>query len=107
MSGYLAGPAAALVPIAVDYLAGYVSQEIMTHMHIDAAADIGLTEFFIMQSDACAATAKTYKKAISESKTILWNGPMGVFEMDKFANGTKQVALALAEATRITTQLRY
>lgn len=41
----------------------------------------------------------TYKKVITESKTILWNGPMGVFEMDKFANGTKQVALSLAEAT--------
>ena len=38
-------------------------------------------------------------KVISESKTILWNGPMGVFEMDKFSNGTKQVALAIAEAT--------
>ena len=43
---------------------------------------------------------ETYKKVIGDSKTILWNGPMGVFEMDKFANGTKQVALALAEATR-------
>ncbi len=42
---------------------------------------------------------ETYKKVISESKTILWNGPMGVFEMEKFANGTKQVAFALAEAT--------
>jgi phosphoglycerate kinase len=41
----------------------------------------------------------TYAEVIKNSKTILWNGPMGVFEMDKFANGTKQVALALAEAT--------
>lgn len=36
---------------------------------------------------------------IKESKTILWNGPMGVFEMEKFESGTKSVALAIAEAT--------
>ncbi len=36
---------------------------------------------------------------IRESKTILWNGPMGVFEMEKFEAGTKSVALAIAEAT--------
>lgn len=38
-------------------------------------------------------------EVIANSKTILWNGPMGVFEMDKFSNGTKQVALAIAAAT--------
>ncbi len=36
---------------------------------------------------------------IKKSKTILWNGPMGVFEMEKFQNGTKEVAKAIAEAT--------
>lgn len=39
-------------------------------------------------------------KVIQESKTILWNGPMGVFEMDKFAGGTQKVAEAVVEATR-------
>ena len=38
-------------------------------------------------------------KIITESKTILWNGPMGVFEMEKFEAGTKSVAQAIAEAT--------
>ena len=38
-------------------------------------------------------------KVIENSKTILWNGPMGVFEMEKFQNGTKSVALAVAAAT--------
>jgi len=37
---------------------------------------------------------------IKRSKTILWNGPMGVFEMEKFRHGTKVVAKAVAEATR-------
>ena len=36
---------------------------------------------------------------MQSSKTILWNGPMGVFEMEKFAAGTKAVAEAVAEAT--------
>jgi phosphoglycerate kinase len=36
---------------------------------------------------------------ISNSKTILWNGPMGVFEMENFLHGTKAVADALASAT--------
>jgi len=40
-----------------------------------------------------------FKEVILKSKTILWNGPMGVFEMEKFQNGTKSIALAVAEAT--------
>jgi phosphoglycerate kinase len=40
-----------------------------------------------------------FNEVISQSKTILWNGPMGVFEMEKFENGTRAVALAIAEAT--------
>lgn len=42
---------------------------------------------------------EVFKKAILESKTILWNGPMGVFEMTAFENGTKSIAEAVAEAT--------
>ena len=42
---------------------------------------------------------KVVKQAIINSKTILWNGPMGVFEMDKFSGGTKFVANAIADAT--------
>lgn len=40
-----------------------------------------------------------FSEVILKSKTILWNGPMGVFEMEKFQNGTKSIALAVAEAT--------
>lgn len=42
---------------------------------------------------------KTYTGIIQNSKTILWNGPMGVFEMNSFQEGTKQIAIAIAEAT--------
>jgi phosphoglycerate kinase len=41
-----------------------------------------------------------FGNVIRESKTILWNGPMGVFEMDKFASGTRKVAEAVVEATQ-------
>ncbi len=40
-----------------------------------------------------------FANAIKRSKTILWNGPMGVFEMEKFQHGTKAIAVAVAEAT--------
>lgn len=42
----------------------------------------------------------SFTHCIVNSKTILWNGPVGVFEMDKFQNGTKAIALAVAEATK-------
>ncbi|WP_066058817.1 phosphoglycerate kinase [Robertmurraya korlensis] len=41
-------------------------------------------------------TAEIYSNVIKESKLVIWNGPMGVFELDSFANGTKAVAEALA-----------
>ena len=42
---------------------------------------------------------KIFREHILGCKTILWNGPVGVFEMDKFATGSKAVAEAIAEAT--------
>ena len=52
-----------------------------------------------MGLDAGPETIKQVRSVIMNSKTILWNGPMGVFEMEKFAEGTRQVALAIADAT--------
>ena len=49
--------------------------------------------------DAGPDSLARWKKVILESKTILWNGPVGVFEMPNFANGTLQIAEDLAEAT--------
>ena len=50
----------------------------------------------MMGLDIGAGTAAMYAKAISKAKTVFWNGPMGVFEMDAFAAGTKAVAEAVA-----------
>lgn len=52
-----------------------------------------------MGLDIGPETVETFSKVIKESKIVLWNGPMGVFEMDKFAAGTSAVAQALADAT--------
>ncbi len=49
--------------------------------------------------DVGPETIALFKKVISESNTILWNGPVGVFEMEKFANGTKAIGDAIVEAT--------
>ena len=50
--------------------------------------------------DAGPATLKNFKEVILNSKTILWNGPVGVFEMENFANGTIAIGNAIDEATK-------
>jgi phosphoglycerate kinase len=52
-----------------------------------------------MGLDIGSMACDTFVKVIHNSRTILWNGPMGVFEMEKFQHGTKAVAKAVAEAT--------
>ena len=49
--------------------------------------------------DAGPKSLENFKKVILESKTILWNGPLGVFEMPSFANGTIELGNFIAEAT--------
>ena len=53
-----------------------------------------------MGLDIGPKTRELFGKVILESKTILWNGPMGVFEMESFNKGTKAIAEYVAEATR-------
>ena len=52
-----------------------------------------------MGLDIGPETGQAFKDIIENSATILWNGPMGVFEMDNFASGTCEVANAIADAT--------
>ena len=48
-------------------------------------------------------SAEIFSRALAESKTIIWNGPMGVFEMPKFSHGTRIVATAIGDLTGSTT----
>jgi phosphoglycerate kinase len=52
-----------------------------------------------MGLDIAEKTIKEFSSVIESSKTILWNGPMGVFEMEKFSKGTTAIARAIAAAT--------
>ena len=53
-----------------------------------------------MGLDIGTEAASIFKEVVMNSKTILWNGPMGVFEMEAFANGTRTIAEAVAKATK-------
>lgn len=53
-----------------------------------------------MGLDIGALACEMFTKVIHDSKTVLWNGPMGVFEMEKFQHGTRCVAQAVADATQ-------
>lgn len=53
-----------------------------------------------MGLDAGPEAVEEFKEVLQKSKTILWNGPVGVFEMSNFENGTKSVAKSLVEATK-------
>jgi phosphoglycerate kinase len=52
-----------------------------------------------MGLDIGVRTVEAFGRLIETSRTILWNGPMGVFEMPHFSNGTLRVALSVARAT--------
>ena len=56
----------------------------------------------MMGLDIGPKTIELFRQAIAEAETIVWNGPMGVFEMDNFAGGTRAVAEALAESKAVT-----
>jgi phosphoglycerate kinase len=58
------------------------------------AAAIGL--------DIGPESAANFSREIAEAKTVFWNGPMGVFEFDKFANGTREVASALTKVSGLS-----
>ncbi|NQW23321.1 MAG: phosphoglycerate kinase [SAR202 cluster bacterium] len=53
--------------------------------------------------DIAPASAEEFSKALTACKTIIWNGPMGVFEMPKFSQGTRTVAEAIAGLSGVTT----
>lgn len=65
---------------------------------VGTAVDIDQIPSDQMALDIGPKTSKQFRDVVLSSKLVLWNGPMGVFEMDQFAKGTYQVAEALAES---------
>jgi phosphoglycerate kinase len=71
----------------------------------DAATEIASSFPFPadrMAVDIGPKTADTYAAVIAKARMIIWNGPLGVFEIDKFAQGTMRIAAAVAEAKATT-----
>jgi phosphoglycerate kinase len=65
----------------------------------ESASNMAIKDGY-MGLDIGEKASATFSETIQNSKTILWNGPMGVFEMSNFANGTIAVAKAVVEATK-------
>lgn len=98
---------------ALSILADAKKRGVQIHLPVDAVAasafdnnaeqqtcDVNNIPDGWMGLDIGPETEKNYGAVIAQSKTILWNGPMGVFEMPSFESGTKSAAYAVAEATK-------
>ncbi len=74
---------------------------------MDESAEVQVLDSFPLPSELMALdigpkTVKTYSDIIRRAKTILWNGPMGVFEIESFARGTIQMAMAIAASESLS-----
>ncbi|MEE3808287.1 MULTISPECIES: phosphoglycerate kinase [Lysinibacillus] len=103
------------IELAKSFIEKAKAKGVQLHMPVDAVVANEFSqdaETQIVNVDAIPAdwmgldigpkTAANYAEVIKNSKLIIWNGPMGVFEMDKFANGTKKVADAMATTAGYT-----
>jgi phosphoglycerate kinase len=86
--------------------------DIVVASKFGADADVAITKASEIESSPFGASglgldigpdsAAAFAREIGEAKTVFWNGPMGVFEIDKFAGGTKAVAKALTEVSGLS-----
>ena len=103
------------IDLAKSFIEKAKAKGVQLHMPIDAVVanefskdaetqivDVEAIPADWMGLDIGPKTAAKYAEVIKNSKLIIWNGPMGVFEMDKFANGTKTVADAMATTAGYT-----
>ena len=82
----------------------YFPSEVLIADDFNAEANTNLCNIYEIPDnwegvDAGSKTIEEWRDVIMNSKTILWNGPVGVFEIEKFSNGTLSVAKLVAEAT--------
>jgi phosphoglycerate kinase len=76
-----------------------VAQEFSNETPFKVVGENGIEDGW-MALDIGPKSIETFSKVISEAGTVIWNGPMGVFEMDNFSKGTFAVAQSLADATK-------
>ena len=84
------------LPVDIEIAAGFSADAPHATVAVDAieTSDLGQD---VMGLDIGPVSAKNFAQVIRDSKTVFWNGPMGVFEFPAFANGTKVVAQSLTE----------
>ena len=82
------------VPLPVDVVVAKAFAE-DAEATVKAVADVAEDDMIL---DIGPQTAANFAELLKSSKTILWNGPVGVFEFDQFGNGTKVLAQAIAES---------
>ena len=82
------------IPVPVDVVCAKEFSESATAT-IKKVSDIAVDDMVL---DIGPETAKQYASILKSAKTIVWNGPVGVFEIDQFAEGTKTLAFAIAES---------
>lgn len=85
-----------LLPVDVVYADRFAED---AQPHITEGRDIPSN---CMGLDIGPKTRELFANAVKESKTVVWNGPMGVFEFENFANGTKAIAQAMADVDATT-----
>lgn len=77
-----------------------VAKEFKNDAESDVVDEDGIEDGWLAL-DIGPQTSIAFSNQIKNARTVLWNGPMGVFEMSNFADGTFEVANALAEATKL------
>jgi phosphoglycerate kinase len=99
--------------LSLEILKKAKEKNVAVHLPIDVISADSFSEFASTETemanaiadgwmglDAGPKTNELFKEVILKSKTILWNGPVGVFELEPFAKGTKSLGNAIAEATK-------
>ncbi|MBN3035424.1 MAG: phosphoglycerate kinase [Bacteroidales bacterium] len=102
-----------LFEVALNVMEGARDMGVQLHLPVDAViadrfdneavrkiCDVNEIPDNWMGLDIGPDTIRHFKEVIGRSKTILWNGPMGVFEFENFMEGTREIAMAVAEATQ-------
>jgi phosphoglycerate kinase len=87
------------IHLPVDFI---VANDIKSKDTKEATQENGIEDDYI-GLDIGKESIKKFSEVIKQAKTIVWNGPMGVFEQDQFANGTKELLKVVAEQTKHNT----